>query len=190
MARTQSVSDSDLIDRISGVFRRDGYSGASLASLAETAGLKKASLYHRFPGGKEQMAEEVLGAALEWYGTNILKPLAGPGRPRERLQEVTAKLDAFYAGGRQSCLLNMLASARQDESPFAAGIKSAFETVVAAFAALAREAGAPAEEAEMRAQRVVMLLHGSLVMSRGIGSGAPFQAFLASLPNDLIGDGS
>jgi TetR/AcrR family transcriptional regulator, lmrAB and yxaGH operons repressor len=64
MARTQSISEADLIGRLSLVFRDRGYEGAALADLASAAGLKKASLYHRFPGGKQQMAEEVMAAAI------------------------------------------------------------------------------------------------------------------------------
>ena len=50
MARPQSVQDQDLMQRLSCVFRDVGYDGASLSILSEATGLKKASLYHRFPG--------------------------------------------------------------------------------------------------------------------------------------------
>jgi hypothetical protein len=133
------------------------------------------------------MAEEVLAAAVSWYRDNILEPLAAEGSPRERLAKAAEKLDAFYAGGRQSCLLNMLASAQQDESPFSEGIKGAFAAMTSAFADVAQEAGLAHDEARTRAERVVMLLHGSLVMARGIGEGAPFRSFLASFADELIG---
>ncbi len=187
MARTQSINDADLIGRLSLVFRREGFAGASLAALAEAAGLKKASLYHRFPRGKEQMAEEVLASAVGWYRNNILEPLAAEGSPRARLTKAAEKLDAFYAGGRQSCLLNMLASAQQDDSPFSDGIRGAFAALTSTFASVAQEAGVAHAEARTRAERVVMLLHGSLVMARGIGDGAPFRSFLATFADQLIG---
>ncbi|MEO0971892.1 MAG: helix-turn-helix domain-containing protein, partial [Pseudomonadota bacterium] len=60
MPRPASINDDDLLDRLSSVFREVGYEEASMALLASASGLKKASLYHRFPGGKEQMAREVL----------------------------------------------------------------------------------------------------------------------------------
>lgn len=186
MARTQTVDDELLIARLACVFRESGYEAASLAVLSEAAGLKKASLYHRFPGGKQQMAEEVLAAAFAWFGDHVLGPLRGPGTPDARLARVSAALDRFYSGGRQACLLNVL-SAPRGEGPFEAAIKSAFRTLIDAFAALARDAGLPATEAALRAERVVMLLHGSLVLSRGLGSPKPFRAFLAALPADLLG---
>lgn len=185
MARTQTVDDEALIARLACVFRESGYVAASLAALSQAAGLKRASLYHRFPGGKRQMAEEVLAAALDWLGEHVVAPLRGAGAPAERLAAATAAIDRFYDSGSQACLLNMLSAPRGD-GPFESAIKSAFRTLIDALAALARDAGFPAADAAARAERVVMLLQGSLVLSRGLGSRKPFRAFLASLPAELL----
>ena len=187
MARPQSIDDEDLLARLSCVFRDAGYEGASLSLLSEATGLKKASLYHRFPNGKQQMAEEVLAAALAWYQTNVLAPLRSSASPSERVAAVVRQLDEFYAGGLQACLLNMLASPRAELGPFSEAIKSAFEALISAFAAVARDAGFDARSARHRAERAVMLLQGSLVMSRGLGSTKPFKTFLSGLTDDLIG---
>jgi TetR/AcrR family transcriptional regulator, lmrAB and yxaGH operons repressor len=187
MARPQSVDDAEVMAKLSCVFRDVGYEGASLAMLAEATGLKKASLYHRFPNGKQQMAEEVLASALAWVAANILQPLRSDASPAERVAAVSRHLDGFYAGGQQACLLNMLASPRSELGPFSDAIKAAFEALVSAFAALARDAGHDAKAAKLRAERTVMLLQGSLVMSRGLGSSRPFKTFLAGIADDLIG---
>jgi TetR/AcrR family transcriptional regulator, lmrAB and yxaGH operons repressor len=187
MARPQSVEDEVLMTRLSCVFRDVGYEGASLALLSESTGLKKASLYHRFPNGKQQMAEEVLASALNWFEANILSVLRADSSPAERIATVARHLDGFYAGGQQACLLNMLASPRAEPGPFSEGIKGAFEALISAFAVVARDAGQDAKAAKLRAERTVMLLQGSLVMSRGLGSSKPFKTFLAGLADDLIG---
>lgn len=187
MARPQSVEDEDLMSRLSCVFRDVGYEGASLTLLAEATGLKKASLYHRFPDGKQQMAKEVLASALGWYETNILDPLRSKAPPAERVAAIARQLDVFYAGGQHACLLNMLASPRAELGPFSDAIKGAFEALVSAFTTVARDAGHDAKAAKLRAERTVMLLQGSLVMSRGLASSKPFKTFLAGLADDLIG---
>jgi AcrR family transcriptional regulator len=189
MARTQTIPDSTLVDRLAPVFRDQGFEGASLSGLASAAGLQKASLYHRYPGGKAQMAEEVMAAALAWYDSEIFVPLRGAGSPKERLAIVAERLDAFYAGGRKACLLNMLSAPHEVESPFRAGIAGAIDAIVAAFAGLAEETGASPAEARRRAERVVMLLQGSLVISRGLRSEKPFKSFLAMLPGEILGQG-
>lgn len=188
MARPQSINDPTLLQRLGCVFREVGYDGASLALLSKATGLQRASLYHRFPGGKQQMADEVIGAALAWFEANVFAHLRGSEPPGERLGSVIANLDSFYASGRQACLLNLMAAASEAPGPFAPAIKTAFEALIAAFAGLARNAGHDVDIAQGRAERTVMLLHGSLVLSRGLGSSASFQTFLRTLDKELLGD--
>lgn len=187
MARPLSVQDEELLERLSHTFRAVGYDGASLADLSKATGLSKAALYHRFPGGKQQMAAEVLTAASDWYEEHVFAPLRNSGMPSERLGAVARQLDRFYTTGRQACLLNMLSAPRSEDSPFAAAIKEAFQKLISAFERFAEQTGHSREAARQRAERAVVALHGSLVLSRGIGSDAPFKTFLANLADDLIG---
>ncbi|NJS39063.1 MAG: TetR/AcrR family transcriptional regulator, partial [Rhodobacteraceae bacterium] len=119
MPRPRSIEEDDLIARLARVFREVGFEGASLSLLAQATGLQRASLYHRFPGGKQQMAEEVLATTGAWLEEKVLRVLAGPGLPKDRLAEVIANLDGFYDGGAQACLLNMLSAPRAPDGPFA-----------------------------------------------------------------------
>lgn len=187
MGRKATIEESELMTRLSRVFRDVGYEGATLTSLSTETGLKKASLYHRFPGGKEQMAREVLEDAASWLEENLLSPLRGDGKPEARIRAMTRKLDEFYSGGKQACLLNMLTSARIQEGPFVKPIKDLFDALIRTLANLLCEHGFEQDEAQQRAERAVMLLHGSLVLSRGTGSTQPFKRFLRTLPDELIG---
>lgn len=186
MGRKASVDEKELMARLSTVFRDVGYEGATLTTLSEECGLKKASLYHRFPGGKEQMALEVLAAAGTWLAENILAPLKEPGNPRARVGQMIRRLDEFYSGGRQACLLNMLSSAHIHEGPFTKPIKSVFHAWIDALAAAVADAGFERETARARAERAVALVQGSLVLSRGMGTTRPFREFLKHLPDELF----
>jgi TetR/AcrR family transcriptional regulator, lmrAB and yxaGH operons repressor len=185
MARPQSIEDDTLIERLSHTFRAFGYEGASLTRLAQAAGIQKASLYHRFPGGKRQMAEEVLCSARDWYSKHVFGPLAGEGTPVERVKTVARALSEFYDNGEQACLLNLLSQPPSEASPFAQAIRAMFGALIAAFAGIAREGGCGSDEANERAYRVVAILHGSLVMARGLNCAKPFHAFTASLAKEL-----
>lgn len=187
MGRKPSLADDEVIVRLSGVFRDLGYEGATLAALAEATGLQKASLYHRFPGGKEQMAREVLESAGVWLEAHVLKPLREDRPPVDRIRHMAEQLDSFYSGGRQACLLNLLSSTRIHEGPFTALIRQTFETWIDALAAVVIAAGFDPQTALERAKRAVMLLQGSLVFSRGTGTTEPFREFLKSLPRELLG---
>lgn len=186
MARPSSIEDEELIARLSEVFQNVGYEGASLAMLSEATGLQRASLYHRFPGGKQQMAEEVLSTAIEWTVQNVVAPLTGEGNLRERWSMVRRSIDKLYGAGRKSCLLNMLMAPRNMGGPFAKTIQSAFTTLIDAFARFAREAGHSDRDARQIGQRAVMLIQGSLVLARGLRDPRPFKEVLVSLEGELM----
>lgn len=189
MARKTLIGDEALVARLSATFRDVGYEGASLALLSEATGLKKASLYHRFPGGKEQMGMEVLQDAGRWLTAHVLEPLAGEGSPRERIVAMAQELDGFYRGGEQACLLNLLSSPIGGSGPFKAAVRQMFEAFVDALAGVIAEAGFPASIARDRAERGVALIQGSLVLARGLGSTEPFRKTLGVLPGEMLAAG-
>ena len=69
------MSKDEVLDRLVDAFRDKGYEGASLSELSAATGLTKSSLYHYFPDGKEEMAEEVLAHLDRQLAENLYKPL-------------------------------------------------------------------------------------------------------------------
>src|SRR5690348_12949678 len=96
------------------LFRQHGYDGATLAKISEATGLGKASLYHHFPGGKDEMVETVLDYLERWMEQNILQLLNSPGDAASRLRQMGDRLSQVYEGGKQPCLsaILLLGSAR------------------------------------------------------------------------------
>jgi AcrR family transcriptional regulator len=186
MARPVKIEDSALHTKLSDVFRDVGYEGASLAKLSEATGLKRASLYHRFPDGKEQMAGEVMSRAEAWLTEHVLTPLKSKDAPEARIRAMIRALDGFYSGGRQACVLNMMSSPREDRGPLAGRIRNAFRAWIEALAVVLSDAGADEHTAHFRAERAVALLQGSLVLSRGMSSTRPFRNCLAHLEGELL----
>ena len=80
-----SSSKAEVLDRLLDTFRGDGYDGASLAQLSAVTGLGKSSLYHHFPGGKSDMALQVLAHMSAGLERDLLAPMQGSGTPQERL---------------------------------------------------------------------------------------------------------
>ena len=60
------------------LFRQYGYDGATLSKISQATGLGKASLYHHFPGGKDEMVETMLDYLESWLEQNILQTLNSP----------------------------------------------------------------------------------------------------------------
>ena len=175
------VSDRRVFDKLLEVFRLHGYDGASLSRISKATGLKRASLYHRFPGGKEEMARSLLEHADRLFEGEILAPLSQSRDPKARIRAMAKRLDGFYKGGRASCLLDTL-SLGDLNAPLRAGIRASIKAWVDAMAGVAREAGLPAAKARRRAEEALVRIQGSLVVARVGGDAAPFARTLKGLP--------
>lgn len=175
----------EVVGRLTTVFRRHGYDGATLSRLSQATGLGKASLYHHFPGGKEDMAEAVLDNAEAWLQSHVVQPLRGPGSARQRLEHMTRALDQLYAGGREGCLLAALTLGEARER-FHDRLRRAFKAWIGAIAGVLAEAGLKGEEAARRAEEAVLRIEGALVLGAALGSPAPFRRLLAALPDELL----
>lgn len=170
--RPAKVADEAVADALVSAFRRDGYAGAAIRDLCEATGLKSASLYHRFPRGKTDMALAALAWAAGGFGEAVVSPLAAAGDPAARLRASAAGLRRHYAGGRLACLLAVLAASEAPD-PVREDIAAALAHWRDALAAVLAEAGAgaPGDEAEDR----IAAVHGALVLARGTGSTAAFR---------------
>lgn len=168
----------EVLERLTEVFRCTGYEGASLVRLAEAAGLKKASLYHRFPGGKEEMAQAVLGEAGAWLEAHVLAPLAADAPPRERLLGMLDAVGTFYDGGRKACLLETFSLDPASGNPLATAVRAALEAWRAALARCLEAAGRSPAAAEREAETFLAHLQGALVLTRGLGTTGPFERML------------
>ena len=179
------VNDEELIDRLTDVFRTHGFEGASLSRISEATGLQRASLYHRFPGGKEEMAKVVLDRAAEWLGNRVLAPLSGPGKPADRIRKMAQELHLFYGGGKHSCLLDSL-SFGFGENDIRQHVREGMRGWVEALAKVAREAGVPPKKARQQAQDAISLLQGGLVLARVLNDTGPFERTLVNLPSVIL----
>jgi len=181
----RKVDQDELLDKLTEVFRIHGYEGASLSRIAEATGLGRASLYHRFPGGKQEMAEAVLERADSWFATHILAPLTGPGEPAERVREMAKRLDDFYSGGRQSCLLDSLSLGAAGDHGVREHVGRSFAGWRGALVDVARSSGFGRAAARRRADEALVRIQGALVLARATGETNPFARALESLPELL-----
>lgn len=186
MAKTK-VDDEQLLEALTKVFQIYGYEGASLSLISEATGLQRASLYHRFPQGKEQMVEAVLDHVDQRFKTYLLSPLNNKLAPAERVREMAKRTSEFYLGGQRSCLLDTL-SLGKESGVFNAHIKKSFTAWLNALAGIAREAGFTAANARSRSEQALISIEGALVLARATGDTKPFKQAIKALPMLLTGE--
>ena len=184
MARNEVEAEKVLGSLIS-VFRNHGFEGASLTRFTDASGLVKPSLYHRFPRGKEEMALAALTEVDRIFAKYVLAPIDGEGEPLQRLRIVKERLDEFYEGGTQACLLETL-SGIGTPSSVRAHVKKTLDFWISKFMRLSKEAGIPAREARLRAEEAVSAIEGALVISRAQGNSRAFRRSLESLADRLL----
>jgi TetR/AcrR family transcriptional repressor of lmrAB and yxaGH operons len=167
------------------LFRQYGYDGATLAKISAATGLGKASLYHHFPGGKDEMVESVLGYSGQWVQENVLSLLAGDGSPEARLRKMCDRIDELYAGGTQPCVLAILQSGTGRDL-FHSKVKASVEKWIAAISVVLMEAGLDKVLAQQRAEDALIAIQGSLVVAQSLDAPQLFQRVIQVLPQQLL----
>ncbi|WP_416671834.1 TetR/AcrR family transcriptional regulator [Egbenema bharatensis] len=167
-----------------GLFRRYGYDGATLSKISQATGLGKASLYHHFPGGKDEMVQTVLDYLERWIEQNILQVLKEEGEPGARLQQMCDRLRLAYEDGNQPCLTSilLLGSARD---VFHDRVQVIYQSWIDAIAHILMESGMEQNLAQERGEDALITIQGSLILAQGLHDPAPFQRVMQQLPNHL-----
>jgi AcrR family transcriptional regulator len=176
----------EVVDRLMGAVREHGYDGASLAQLSHVTGLGKSSLYHYFPGGKEDMVRAVLERLEAQLTANLFAPLGGDGSVAERIEMMVAALDTFYRGGREACVLAnlVLGSSREKFRP---ELQRIFSSWIDAIASALVETGLSPTAARERAADAVIRFEGALILTGALGDLDVFARTLRALPAHLLG---
>ena len=159
----------NLVQAAAKLFRKQGYARTGLNDILAESRAPKGSLYHYFPGGKEQLGEE----ALRFSATLAADTLTALRQEHRTAPAVLLAFAERLAGW-------MEASAFQDGCPLATTIletvpRSAAMTTAAregfsAWRAVFEEAllddGAPHEDARRLAGLTISVLEGALIQAR------------------------
>ena len=166
----------DVVPVLAELFREHGYEGASLSLISERTGLGKGSLYHFFPGGKEEMAAAVLEEIDGWFEANIFKPLREATDPLAAVAATLDATEAYFRSGRRVCLVGAFAL-DETRDRFAQAISGYFAAWRDALtSALDRGGHAAARDL---AETILADLQGSLVLARALDDPGIFQRAVA-----------
>ncbi|TCR67332.1 TetR/AcrR family transcriptional regulator [Bosea sp. BK604] len=170
----------ELLPPLAELFREYGFEAASLALIGERTGLGKGSLYHFFPGGKEEMANAVLDEIDGWFEHEVFRPLREGPDPNRAVAEMLVAVDAYFRSGRRVCLVGALALA-ETRNRFAERIKAYFADWDRALARALERAGWSPEEAAALSRETLALIQGALVLARALDDPEIFGRLLANL---------
>ncbi|TDQ65323.1 TetR family transcriptional regulator [Actinomycetospora succinea] len=183
MPRPPSIDEDQLADLIVSVFREKGFDGTGIGDLSAATGLQRASLYHRFPEGKEQMAQAALTTVERRFGW-VLAPMRDDPDVGAGIAETARRLGAFYEAGALSCVLDTmtLAGAPAALRDHARSLATAW---LEAMTDASRRAGRRPEAAVRAARDAFVRIEGALVLARVTGDTGVFAETVALLPSLL-----
>ncbi|KOG32746.1 TetR/AcrR family transcriptional regulator [Streptomyces resistomycificus] len=169
MAQGQPDTRTRIESAATALFRRNGYSGTGLKRIATEAQAPFGSIYHFFPGGKQQLAEETIRTSGAAYGRMVLALLESVPDPVESV------VHAFEAAAD-----DLAATDYADACPIAtvalevAGTNEVLRIATADVFAGWISAGeewfgrwvTDPDEARALAHSMIMILEGAFVLSR------------------------
>jgi AcrR family transcriptional regulator len=161
------------------LFRRQGYAGTGLKQIAAGSDATLGSVYHFFPGGKEQLADEVLRAGGRFF-LALYEAIAAAA------PDLVSAVRDFFGGAGET----LVATDFADACPIATvageiasthevlrlATADVFESWLGALAEDARQAGVAAARAGTLALSVLAVLEGAFLLSRALRSVEPMRA--------------
>jgi TetR/AcrR family transcriptional regulator, lmrAB and yxaGH operons repressor len=151
------------------LLRRRGYAATGVNEITELSGAPKGSLYHYFPGGKEQIAAE----AITYAGGLVCKTIAELAQtsrsPAEAIRTYGQMLIGWMAQSdfADGCpLATTLLEVGPNEPAVVEAGRAAFASWIESFVGLLEHAGVPAAKARTPARSAIMMLEGALLLAR------------------------
>lgn len=92
-----------VLDAAEDLFMQRGYNAIALRDIADALGIKQASLYYHFPGGKEELYVAVAERVFANHYAGVQDALKG-----ETLEEQLHAVAHWFSGQRQMSLLGMI----------------------------------------------------------------------------------
>ncbi|MFJ4655351.1 TetR/AcrR family transcriptional regulator [Nocardia sp. NPDC088792] len=164
-----------------GLLARHGYHGFGLKKLSEAAGLPYGSIYHHFPGGKEEIAVSAIAGTGVLVGRMIQQAPADVfGTAASLFDFMAAKLTA--SEWTDGCPVGTPAlDGGSDVESVRTACVSAFDAMGQGFAELLADLGLPEGEAYELATTVVAAYEGATLLARVRRTDEPLHTVAAAM---------
>jgi AcrR family transcriptional regulator len=165
-----------ILDATSELFRRQGYVGTGLKQIVADAAAPFGSIYHFFPGGKQELGAEVIRRSGALY-LLLFVEIAGAA------PDVVTAVGDFFTGAAEhlaetdyedACPIATVAlEVASTSEPLREATAEVFTSWIDAAAAYFAHAGIEAKRARELSLEMLSLLEGAFVFSRALRSTEP-----------------
>lgn len=167
-----------MLDATESLIRQRGFAASSLSDILEAADAPRGSLYHHFPGGKDELVLEATRRSVDRLTRILEEVMEASGDP-------VAGMRAYVAGAARELRASAfglgcpVASVVLDhpaaDSPLAELCREALETWEAIYARHLEAAGLAREAARELATVIVASVEGAIIMARARRDTGPLE---------------
>jgi AcrR family transcriptional regulator len=167
-----------IVESSAELFRRQGYMGTGVKQIVAAARAPFGSIYHFFPGGKEQLGAEAIRTSGELY-LELFATIAAEA------PDVLSAVGDFFSGAAETLAETDYADAcpiatvalevASTSEPLREATAEVFESWIAGASAYFAAAGIPGERARGLAFSMLSLLEGAFVFCRAMRTTEPLR---------------
>jgi AcrR family transcriptional regulator len=178
-----STTKQRIISSSAELFRRQGYTGTGVKQIVAAANAPFGSIYHFFPGGKEELGAETIRSSGQLYMQAFAAIAA-------QEPDVVSAVEAFFAGAAETlretdyadaCPIATVAlEVASTSEPLREATAAVFDSWIDGATAWFAGAGIPRARARELALSMLSLLEGAFVFCRALRSVEPLEVAQAS----------
>jgi TetR/AcrR family transcriptional regulator, lmrAB and yxaGH operons repressor len=164
-----------MIAGAAGLLSRRGLEGTSFSDVIEATGAPRGSLYHHFPGGKQELVTE----AVRWVGARLERAMSTP-----QVLTPPQTVDLFVSLWRQllvgsefagGCAAAAVATGVGTDAELLAVTSEVFRSWTTTLSHLFEQGGLTKAKARQLATTCIASMEGAVLLSRAQHSIAPFD---------------
>ena len=166
------------------LFRQRGYLGTALSDVVTESAAPRGSIYFHFPGGKEELAGEVVLLHAGDHIAHINRAAAATTTAGQLIEAFIARVrgELISSNYREGCAMAPLViESMPDSDQLSDATRRGFQDIIATLAARLTEKGVPDSRATQLATHACSSAEGALILGRALRSPEPFDLASAQL---------
>lgn len=165
------------------LLRERGANGVSIDAVLAHSGAPRGSVYHHFPGGRDEIVLTAANTAADFI-TKLIDEAAASNDPRRLIEQFVAFWNMALTASdyRAGCpIVSLAVDSREDQPEATELVRLTFADWHAKVAALLRRNGLTPKRASARATLAIAAIEGAVILCRAQRSSKPLDDVSAEL---------
>jgi TetR/AcrR family transcriptional repressor of lmrAB and yxaGH operons len=164
------------------LIRTHGVNATSFSEVLASSGAPRGSIYHHFPEGKEQLAEDAIKWTREWVlGYQRRCPARTSGEVLDWFVDLWRQVVVASEGTEGCAIAGVAVDTMPDSRHLMAAVRSAFDSCIELLTEQLRSTGIPANRARALGVTALAGMEGAMILCRAERGVRPLEAVASEL---------